>query len=313
MENTNQSMAEAENQNENNEQVIEIAIDIPKIVLSEFGMPVTSTLEVARYFNKRHDNVLRDIEKIISEISEDFTALNFGVSSYTDNTGKTNKLYNLTKDGFTLLAMGFTGKKAMQFKIAYITAFNAMEQELKEGFEIKVKNNSSLHVIIPTKNVFKDFEKREKITDKYKTAIMGLMHFTSYINHVSYETIEQEVFKRFCIDSVENLKSKRGADAIVFLWDLARTFNYDFFTRDESLDEVVLMQNAISGLIDFWPFINPHLTKAMIENYICNKCNIDSIDLSSIEACKKVLFVLHRGLYLYIAMEEEQADSSYTI
>ena len=62
----------------------------------------------------------------LSEI-EEFADRNFIISEYTDEQGKPRKQYILTRDGFTLLAMGFTGAKAMQFKVAYITAFNRME------------------------------------------------------------------------------------------------------------------------------------------------------------------------------------------
>lgn len=62
----------------------------------------------------------------LSEI-EEFADRNFIISEYTDEQGKPRKQYILTRDGFTLLAMGFTGAKAMQFKVAYINAFNRME------------------------------------------------------------------------------------------------------------------------------------------------------------------------------------------
>lgn len=106
------------------------------------GEAVTTSRAVAEQFGKRHDHVVRDIEEIISQLSDpnfgaanpnfehqtaDFAEHNFILSEYTDLQGKTRKQYILTRDGFTLLAMGFTGAKAMQFKVAYINAFNRME------------------------------------------------------------------------------------------------------------------------------------------------------------------------------------------
>lgn len=85
---------------------------------------------VAEVFEKRHDNVLRDIRKFLdpnSGLSEEFTALNFKESKYKDRTGRSNPCYCMTKDGFTILVMGFTGEKALQFKEAYIKRFNEME------------------------------------------------------------------------------------------------------------------------------------------------------------------------------------------
>jgi Rha family phage regulatory protein len=73
----------------------------------------------------------KDTDRNFADSQEDFTHLNFKGSYYKDASGKRNKMYKLTRDGFVFLAMGFTGKKAAQFKIAYIQAFNAMEKELK--------------------------------------------------------------------------------------------------------------------------------------------------------------------------------------
>lgn len=92
---------------------------------------VTSSLIVADAFGKLHKNVLRDISNL--ECSPEFTGLNFEPSSYLDPTGRALPMYNLTRDGFTILAMGFTGKEAMQWKEKFIAAFNAMEQALLEG------------------------------------------------------------------------------------------------------------------------------------------------------------------------------------
>lgn len=88
----------------------------------------TTSLILAETFGKRHDAVLRKIESL--EIPHDFTHHNFVVSEYIDITGRRLKSYEITRDGFTLLAMGFTGKKAIQFKLAYINAFNEMEHAL---------------------------------------------------------------------------------------------------------------------------------------------------------------------------------------
>jgi anti-repressor protein len=104
------------------------------VFLSKKGNPVTNSRLVAEMFEKLHKNVLRDIENL--ECSNEFRRLNFALSSYTqqmpNNATKQVPEYIMTRDGFTFLAMGFTGKKAAQFKEAYIAAFNAMEAELKQ-------------------------------------------------------------------------------------------------------------------------------------------------------------------------------------
>lgn len=93
----------------------------------------TTSLDVAEVFEKRHDNVIQAIEML--EIPEGFRRLNFQETlksvSLPNNATRQDKMYVITRDGFTLLCMGFTGKKAMQFKLAYIEAFNKMEAELQ--------------------------------------------------------------------------------------------------------------------------------------------------------------------------------------
>ena len=101
-------------------------------------MPFCSSLQVAETFEKRHDHVLRDIDSLnvpsSGEIS-DFNRLNFHLMNYKDSRGRKQPMYLMTKDGFTLLVMGYTGEKAMRFKIAYIQRFNEYEQQIKNYIE----------------------------------------------------------------------------------------------------------------------------------------------------------------------------------
>ena len=87
-----------------------------------------SSLMVAKVFNKRHDHVLRDIQNL--DCSDEFRLSNFGESSYKNEQGKRQPCYNMTRDGFTFLAMGYRGKRAAQFKEAYIRRFNEMEKQI---------------------------------------------------------------------------------------------------------------------------------------------------------------------------------------
>jgi len=93
------------------------------------GKVVVSSRDIARVFEKRHDHVLRDIKNIITN-DTDWGLPNFGEMSYPDSYGRSQTEYVMTRDGFTLLVMGYTGEKAMQFKKAYIAAFNEMERKL---------------------------------------------------------------------------------------------------------------------------------------------------------------------------------------
>lgn len=110
-------------------QALLLSDPVPSVSLHD-GRPATTSREVAHYFRKRHDNVVRDIRSIMDNCPEEFTALNFEVSNYLDQTGRSLPMYIIFRDGFTLLAMGYTGPEAMRFKLAYIEAFNRMEAEL---------------------------------------------------------------------------------------------------------------------------------------------------------------------------------------
>lgn len=99
------------------------------------GQPTTTSLAIAEHFGKRHDNVLQSIENL--ECSNEFYLLNFQEVTHKYVNGKgavqTGKAYNVTKDGFMFLAMGFTGKEAAAWKERFIAAFNAMERQLLEN------------------------------------------------------------------------------------------------------------------------------------------------------------------------------------
>lgn len=100
-----------------------------EIVVVQNNQAVTTSLQVAETFGKRHDNVLQDIKNFTTENSgvKDM----FHESTYTNERGREYPMFYMNRDGFTLLAMGFTGKKAMKFKIQYINQFNQMEEQLK--------------------------------------------------------------------------------------------------------------------------------------------------------------------------------------
>jgi len=109
-------------------------------ITNKDGRLTVSSLQVSHDFGKRHDHIIRDIENLIAETSaensSDFTTQNWGVkkffteSTYINERGRTYRCYDMTRDGFSLLVMGFTGKKALEWKLKYIEAFNSMERQL---------------------------------------------------------------------------------------------------------------------------------------------------------------------------------------
>lgn len=92
---------------------------------------MTDSLLIAKRFEKRHDYVLRSISRLLKSNPELRGRHTFEEATYLDSQGKARPKYLLTKDATTLLVMGYTGKKAMEFKIDYINAFNLMYERLK--------------------------------------------------------------------------------------------------------------------------------------------------------------------------------------
>lgn len=117
------------------------------LVWDKDGQAVTSSRNVAAVFGKEHKNVLRDIENIISQLSEgqssDLSSGLFIGSVYkNDPNGRAYPEYLITRDGLTLLVMGYTGPKAMAFKLAYIRRFNEMERALAKQHEAQVAEST---------------------------------------------------------------------------------------------------------------------------------------------------------------------------
>lgn len=100
------------------------------LVIMKSKQALTTSLKVAETFEKKHQHVLRDIDSLKKDVS------NFGhmfeETSIKDSYGREQRAYFMNRDGFTLLAMGYTGKKALQFKLKYIEDFNKMEKTIRE-------------------------------------------------------------------------------------------------------------------------------------------------------------------------------------
>ena len=119
------------------------------------GQIVVSSRNIAEHFEKRHADVLAGIENIKTENSA-VTPM-FCETTYTAGTGKAYKEYLMNRDGFSLLVMGFTGKKALEWKIKYIQAFNAMEEELR--------NPSKTNALPKERSAFKEQELKARMTN----------------------------------------------------------------------------------------------------------------------------------------------------
>lgn len=122
------------------------------------GVLTVGSIEVARHFEKQHKNVLQTIHDLVAENS---AAKNMFIESTYENRGKQYPQYLITRDGFSLLVMGFTGKKALEWKLKYIEAFNKMETALKQAIptldvakakELKIKEDRAAAMLLNAQN-----------------------------------------------------------------------------------------------------------------------------------------------------------------
>ena len=203
---------------------------------------ITTSLKIAEKFGKEHAHVLRDIRDM--ECSDTFRESNFGLSSYKSAQGKTLPMYEVTRDGFTLLAMGYTGKEAMKFKEDYINAFNTMENELKriytERQQWQIERDKGVVI-------------RHILTDAIKMKISDSPHkrftypnYTNLIYRTLFDKTEKELEQEYGIKPKENLR--------------------DYFTGDD-LEKVQSMEMLVSSLIGCgWGY-------AEIKEFIQTKAN----------------------------------------
>lgn len=140
---------------------------------------VTTSLKLAEIFEKRHDHIIRDISNLSKDVP------NFGemfVQSYEpDSYGRKRRIFYMNRDGFTLLAMGFTGSKAMEFKLKYIEAFNQMEKKIKEETQFRLPTNLT-EMSTMFYSVMKDQDKKIEEQSEKVNFLMNLSGLTSSRN-----------------------------------------------------------------------------------------------------------------------------------
>ena len=179
---------------------------------------VCTSLDIAETFGKRHSDVLRDLENM--DCSEEFRERNFALSSYKSAQNRSFPMYYITRDGFTLLVMGYTGEKAMKFKEAYIKQFNAMEAILQGKL---IEREKGIVIRQAFTKALKESGEDER------------MH-----NH-AYSTYTDLVYREVFGKSAKQLREEYG---------IAKQDNLrDCFSQEE-LAKVKSVEMIVSGLVD---------------------------------------------------------------
>ncbi|EBP4586534.1 transcriptional regulator [Salmonella enterica] len=179
------------------------ALSHPQVTI-ENGRAVTTSVAVAEYFGKRHDNVIQKIKLL--DCSSEFNALNFKDVTYTDAKGEKRPAYKITKNGFVFLVMGFTGKKAAAFKEAYIAEFDRMENELHQ-------NNAPPHnKIIPGdgRTLLIKFDEHGNIISSQEVPknawVCTLENFKFFMEQQGWTLINRKKIKSMTVEQLLSLK-----------------------------------------------------------------------------------------------------------
>lgn len=179
---------------------------------------VVTSLDVAETFSREHKNVLRDIREL--QCSEDFRRLNFEQSEYLNEQNHKQPMFYMTRDGFTILAMGYTGEKAIKFKEAYIRQFNAMEKVLIGKLREREKGIAVRQALT---NALKESQENDR------------MH-----GH-AYSTYTDVIYKSLFGKSAKQLRNELG----ITKKDNLR----DYFDAND-LKKIQSKEMLVSGLID---------------------------------------------------------------
>lgn len=153
--------------------LLELPTENLNLVIQQDGVAMTNSLLVAEIFEKNHKDVLRSINSL--EVSDEFRQRNFAPANYTDAQGKPRPMFQITRDGFTMLAMGFTGKKAIEWKEKYIQVFNQMEARLRSP-ELTEEVIMSRAIGIAQRNLGIEIAKREQVEQKVQELLPYAQH-----------------------------------------------------------------------------------------------------------------------------------------
>ena len=147
-----------------------------ELVIMHDQQAVTTSLILAEAFEKKHQHVMEAIRKLTVENST--VKKMFVEDSYLNSRNQQQPMYYMNRDGFTLLAMGFTGSKAMEFKLKYIDAFNKMEKQIKEETKFRLPTNLN-EMSTMFYSVMKDQDKKIEEQGEKVNFLMNLSGLTS--------------------------------------------------------------------------------------------------------------------------------------
>ena len=212
---------------------------------TEDGELVVTSRQVAEDFGKEHRNVVRAIENLTAQNS---AVKNIMIKSTFEHRGNEYTEYLLTRDGFSLLVMGFTGSRALEWKLKYIEAFNKMEQAIKNPFanlskelQAIISIDAKIQEIEEEFNDFKgdmplfnvDCKELQAAVKKKGIEVLGGYRSTAYCNNSlrsrTYKDIQFHIKREFGVSRYEAIKRKHLSKAI----EIVKNYKTPFILEDE--------------------------------------------------------------------------------
>lgn len=268
---------------------------IEDMIQTENGIPTTTSLVIAQAFEKNHFDVLKAIKNL--ECSQNFTDSNFAVSEYTDSTGRKLPMYQITRDGFAFLAMGFTGKKAAAWKERFLEAFNAMEAALLRQRQRQETAPKELEQ--PAHRPWEkpeSFRSARKLTKAQTESLLGVLNMECLLQNRQSEDALKELLTFFHLSSLEDMRQSDYRHAV---FSVMKRMLLTSGKTSEDAQASPQYAPAIDGLINFWNH-SSDFTKSDIQNYVQNKCGLSLQEgISSDSDGLKVLFTLWGGISHY--------------
>ena len=187
-----------------------------ELVVVENGQIVVSSLQIAEHFGKEHRSILRDIREILAAQN---CATKFFVESTFENRGKEYPMFLMNRDGFSLLVMGFTGKKALEWKLKYIQAFNQMEEQIKT---LLAPSYQIADPIERAKKWIEEEEQRKQLAEKNEVLTVENKELINQNEQLTEKLDYEQDFKKNIFD-VE--------DALVTITDAIKMINPKGFCK----------------------------------------------------------------------------------
>lgn len=186
------------------------------------GQPVTSSLKVAEVFDKQHKDVLRDIRELKTTVDKNLESADFrsvDLSMFQEgfyevsNNSRKYPMFNMNKDGFVLLAMGYTTKRATQFKLQYISQFNKMEKFIKQQTKPTLPQNYAQAL----RQLAEQVELNESLlieNNQLKKSDNVISEQTDLLPNVLYST--EEIAQEIGYSSARALNQRMYAEQVVY-------------------------------------------------------------------------------------------------